>query len=74
MKYLFLIFCMACAGKQPTIIGTIDVIEGNWCLVEVENGGSQIHVQIDRNKFDNINEGDKIFLKVETHKINNRKR
>tara|TARA_Y100001973_G_C5165518_1_gene315909 strand:+ start:615 stop:839 length:225 start_codon:yes stop_codon:yes gene_type:complete len=73
MKYLFLIFSVACAGKHPILTGTVDVIEGDWCLVEVDNSGSQIHVQINRDEFGNISEGDKVFLKVETYKISNRK-
>ena len=69
MKNLFLFFLMTgCSMHRTSINGTVDVIDGDWCTVEVDSATSAaIWVKINRKKMKDIKEGDRVvfYIKVE---------
>ena len=54
-----------CSVHRTAIKGTVDVIEDNWCSIEVNSESNEsLWVNIDSKKMKNVKEGDKVVFYV----------
>ena len=72
MKKLFLFFLMTgCSMHRTSINGTVDVIEDDWCIVEVDPLTSRsVWVKVSKKKMSNIKEGDRVVFYVRIEEVN----
>jgi hypothetical protein len=60
---------MSCAHHKTPITGTIDVVEEEWCAIEVEDANNTVTwIKLNKRKLRHIKEGDKVtfYVKVES--------
>jgi len=72
MKNLILIFLMGCAHHKTPMTGTIDVVEGEWCAIEIEDANNTVTwIKLNKRKLRHVKEGDKVifYVKVTTSNL-----
>ena len=65
IKFILVFLMTGCSVHRTAIKGTVDVIEDNWCAIEVDSENNEnLWVNIDSRKIKNIKEGDKVVFYV----------
>jgi len=65
MKYLFLLLMTGCAMHKTTMLGTVDVIDGEWVSIEVTSAeDTKTWVRLNRKNMRVLKEGDKVVFYV----------
>ena len=66
MRKVFLLLLMTgCSMHRTAIKGTVDVIEGDWCAVEVDaESANSMWININSKRMKNVKEGDKVVFYV----------
>jgi len=68
MKYLVTFLLMSCSIHKTSLHGTVDIIEREWCSVELaDQSSTAILIKLSDRDRDEIKEGDQIifYYKVE---------
>ena len=71
MKYIILIFALACsANKKVHMHGVVDMIEDDWVVVEVtDSNNASTWVKINRKNMRKAKEGDRVHLSITPAKV-----
>ena len=65
MRFLFLFLGLGCSMHRTTMTGAVDVIEGEWVVIEITNSNNaKAWVKLNKKNFRGLKEGDKVVFYV----------
>jgi len=66
MKYLLAMLLVGCTHKRIALVGTVDIIEDEWCTVElVGESDNPTWVKLNNRQMKSVKEGDRVIFYVD---------
>lgn len=66
MKYLLAILLVGCAHQRVALVGTVDIVEDEWCTVEiVGDSDGPTWVKLNNRQMKKVKEGDRVIFYVD---------